>query len=174
MELDDALAFARTTRQSVMATTRRDGRPQLSNVLHWVADDGVIRVSTTAGRAKYRNLARDPWAALHVTRDDFFAYVVLEGSVELAPIIESPDDPGVDEHVEHYRVVVGEPDDWDAFRLAGGRPPVDGAVHPHPGLRHGRPRQPRRRLTDRRSSQRRELRTTERTSVRSVAPWTSS
>ena len=118
MELDDALAFARTTRQSVMATTRRDGRPQLSNVLHWVADDGVIRVSTTAGRAKYRNLARDPWAALHVTRDDFFAYVVLEGSVELAPIIESPDDPGVDEHIEHYRVVVGEPDDWDAFRAS--------------------------------------------------------
>ena len=116
MELDDALAFARTTRQSVMATTRRDGRPQLSNVLHWVTDDGVIRVSTTAGRAKYRNLARDPWAALHVTRDDFFAYAVLEGAVELAPIIESPDDPGVGEHVEHYRAVVGEHDDWDAFR----------------------------------------------------------
>lgn len=118
MELDDALAFARTTRQSVMATTRRDGRPQLSNVLHWVADDGVVRISTTAGRAKYRNLARDPWAALHVTRDDFFAYAVLEGAVELAPIIQSPDDPGVDEHVEHYRIVVGEHDDWDAFRAS--------------------------------------------------------
>ncbi len=118
MDLDAALAFARTTRQSVMATTRRDGRPQLSNMLHWVADDGVIRLSTTAGRAKYRNLARDPWVALHVTRDDFFAYVVLEGAVDLAPIIESIDDPGVEEHVEHYRAVVGEPDDWDAFRAS--------------------------------------------------------
>jgi len=118
VELDDALDFARTTRQSVMATIRRDGRPQLSNVFHGVSDDGVIRVSTTAGRAKYRNFARDPWTALHVTRDDFFAYVVLEGTVELAPIIESIDDPGVDEHVEHYRIVVGEHDDWDAYRAS--------------------------------------------------------
>jgi PPOX class probable F420-dependent enzyme len=118
MDLDDALAFARTTRRSVMATTRRDGRPQLSNVLHAVSDDGVIRVSTTAARAKYRNLSRDPWSALHVTRDDFFAYAVLEGAVELTPVIESIDDPGVDEHVEHYRVVVGEHGDWDAYRAS--------------------------------------------------------
>jgi PPOX class probable F420-dependent enzyme len=118
VELSDALDFARTTRQSVMATTRRDGRPQLSNVLHAVGPDGVIRVSTTAGRAKYRNLARDPWTALHVTQEDFWAYVVLEGAVELAPIIASVDDPGGDEHIEHYRLVVGEREDWDAFRAS--------------------------------------------------------
>jgi len=118
MDLADALDFARTTRRSVMATTRRDSRPQLSNVLHAVADDGIIRVSTTARRAKYRNLARDPWAALHVTQDDFWAYVVVEGAVELAPIIASLDDPGVDEHVEHYRLVVREHEDWDAFRAS--------------------------------------------------------
>jgi PPOX class probable F420-dependent enzyme len=118
MDLDAALDFARTTRRSVMATSRRDGRPQLSNVFHGVGDDGVIRVSVTASRAKYRNLARDPWAALHVTRDDFFAYAVLEGEVELAPVIESVDDPGVDEHVAHYRGVVGEHDDWDAYRAS--------------------------------------------------------
>lgn len=118
MDLDDALAFARTSRRSVMATIRGDGRPQLSNVFHQVTDERVIRVSTTADRAKHRNLARDPWTALHVTRDDFFAYVVLEGDVELAPIIESIDDPGVEEHVDHYRAVVGEHDDWDAFRAS--------------------------------------------------------
>ena len=118
MDLDDALDFARTTRQSVMATTRRDGRPQLSNVLHWVSDDGVIRVSTTAGRAKHRNLVRDPWAALHVTRADFFAYAVLEGAVELTPVIGSTDDAGIDEHIEHYRIVVGDHEDWDVFRAS--------------------------------------------------------
>jgi hypothetical protein len=53
-----------------------------------------------------------------VTRDDFFAYAVLEGEVELAPVIESVDDPGVDEHVAHYRGVVGEHDDWDAYRAS--------------------------------------------------------
>jgi PPOX class probable F420-dependent enzyme len=116
MDLDDAIAFARTTHRSVLVTSRRDGRPQLSNVLHSFGPDGVLRVSVTATRAKYRNLLRDPWAALHVTRDDFFAYAVLEGTVELTPIIESVDDPGVEEHVDHYRAAVGEHDDWDAYR----------------------------------------------------------
>jgi PPOX class probable F420-dependent enzyme len=118
MDLASALDFARTTRRSVMATSRRDGRPQLSNVFHRVSEAGVILVSITAGRAKYRNLARDPWAALHVTQDDFWGYVVLEGAVELTPIIESLDDAGVEEQVEHYRTVVGEHDDWDAFRAS--------------------------------------------------------
>src|SRR5262245_25642696 len=108
MELADALDFARTTRESVLVTIRGDGRPQLSNVYHHVFEDGVIRVSITAGRAKYRNLAREPWAALHVTREDFFAYVVLEGPAELSPVAASPDDETVDELVAHYRAVVGE------------------------------------------------------------------
>jgi PPOX class probable F420-dependent enzyme len=116
MELSDAVDFARTTRQSVLTTIRGDGRPQLSNVFHHVFDDGIIRISITADRAKYRNLAREPWAALHVTREDFFAYAVLEGDVELTPIAARPDDPTVDELVAHYRSAVGEHDDWDAFR----------------------------------------------------------
>ena len=79
MEIVDAVDFARTSRQSVLTTIRKNGRPQLSNVLHHVFDDGTVRISITADRAKYRNLSREPWAALHVTREDFFAYVVLEG-----------------------------------------------------------------------------------------------
>jgi PPOX class probable F420-dependent enzyme len=118
MELPEAVDFARTTRQSLLTTIRGDGRPQLSNVFHHVFDDGIIRISITANRAKYRNLSREPWAALHVTRDDFFAYVVLEGEVELSPVAAQPDDPTVDELVTHYRAVVGEHEDWDAFRKA--------------------------------------------------------
>jgi PPOX class probable F420-dependent enzyme len=118
MDLASALDFARTTRRSVMATPRRDGRTQLSNVFHQVTADGAILVSTTAGRAKYRNLARDPWAALHVTQDDFWAYVVLEGAVELTPIVVSVEDPGVELQVEHYRTLVGEHEDWDEFRAS--------------------------------------------------------
>jgi hypothetical protein len=60
----------------------------------------------------------EPWAALHVTREDFFAYVVLEGHVELAPVAARPDDPTVDELVWHYRAVMGEHEDWDAYRKA--------------------------------------------------------
>lgn len=73
MDLHPALDFARSHKQAVLATTRSNGRPQLSNVLYTVAHDGVIRVSITADRAKYKNLRRDAWGAIHVSRDDFFA-----------------------------------------------------------------------------------------------------
>ncbi|WP_067841042.1 PPOX class F420-dependent oxidoreductase [Nocardia lijiangensis] len=118
MELSEAVDFARSARRSVLTTIRRNGRPQLSNVLHVVGDDDVIRISITADRAKYHNLRRDPWAALHVTRDDFFAYAVLEGTVELTPVAADPDDPTVDELVAYYRSVSGEHPDWSDYRRA--------------------------------------------------------
>jgi PPOX class probable F420-dependent enzyme len=118
MDLSTALDFARTTRQSVLVTLKRDGKPQLSNVLHQVTDDGVIRVSITADRAKYKNLLREPWGALHVTREDFFAYAVLEGDVTLSPVATSPDDPAVDDLVDLYRSLVGEHPSWDEYRAS--------------------------------------------------------
>ena len=56
MELSSAIDFARGRRESVLTTIRSNGRPQLSNVLHMVGDDGIIRISVTARRAKYRNV----------------------------------------------------------------------------------------------------------------------
>jgi PPOX class probable F420-dependent enzyme len=118
MELSSAVDFARVNRHSVLITIRRNGRPQLSNVLHHVFDDGVIRISITADRAKYKNLLREPWAALHVTQADFYAYAVLEGLVELTPVATRTDDPTVDELVAYYRAAMGEHDDWNAYRQA--------------------------------------------------------
>ncbi|MFX0579851.1 PPOX class F420-dependent oxidoreductase [Nocardia nepalensis] len=118
MELTSALDFARANKRSVLATIRRNGRPQLSNVLHVVGDDGVIRISITADRAKYHNLVREPWAAIHVTREDFFAYAVLEGTVDLTPVAADPDDATVDELVAYYRAASGEHPDWDEYRKA--------------------------------------------------------
>ncbi|WP_051047017.1 PPOX class F420-dependent oxidoreductase [Nocardia asiatica] len=118
MELAAAIDFARDHRRSVLTTIRRNGRPQLSNVLHVVGADGRIRISITADRAKYHNLVRDPWAALHVTREDFFAYAVLEGTVELTPVAAAPDDPTVDALVDYYRTANGEHPDWDEYREA--------------------------------------------------------
>ena len=99
-------------------TLKRDGRPQLSNVACGVGDDGVVRVSITADRAKAKNLARDPRASVHATREDFYAYVVLEGDAELSPVAEAPDDPTVDELVDLYRQISGEHPDWDDYRQA--------------------------------------------------------
>ncbi|MEV5650607.1 PPOX class F420-dependent oxidoreductase [Nocardia sp. NPDC052254] len=118
MELDAALDFAGTTSRSVLTTIRRNGRPQLSNVTHWTAPDGVIRISITADRAKYFNLSREPWAALHITRADFWAYAVLECDVELTPVATAPDDATVEELIAYYRALSGEHPDWDDYRRA--------------------------------------------------------
>jgi PPOX class probable F420-dependent enzyme len=116
MELSDALSFAGGIRWSVLTTIRRNGRPQLSNVGHLVGDDGLIRISITADRAKYHNLDREPWAALHATRADYFAYAVIEGAVELSAVAAGVDDATVSELVDLYRGMAGEHPDWDDYR----------------------------------------------------------
>lgn len=116
MEMEHALAGLRATHQSVLTTIKRDGKPQLSNVLHALGDDGLVRISTTADRAKYHNMVRTPWAALHVDGDSFWSYAVVEGDVELSAIAADPHDAAVDELVETYRSMVGEHEDWEDYR----------------------------------------------------------
>lgn len=118
MELSSALDFVREHRHGVLTTIKADGRPQLSNITYAVDADDAIRISVTASRAKSRNMARDPRVSLHVTRDDFYAYVVVEGDAELTPPAGSPDDDTVEQLVSHYRAIVGEHPDWDDFRRA--------------------------------------------------------
>ncbi|HEV7646813.1 MAG TPA: PPOX class F420-dependent oxidoreductase [Actinophytocola sp.] len=101
----------------VLATIKRDGRPQLSNVAYTFAD-GVIRVSITDGRAKTANLRRDPRASFHVTAPGFRGYVVAEGAAELTPVATAPDDATVDELVDVYRAISGEHPDWQEYRTA--------------------------------------------------------
>lgn len=118
MELSDALEFVRYRRSGVLATLKRDGRPQLSNISFALGDDGIIRISVTDRRAKTANLRRDPRASLHVSRDDFWAYAVIEGDVELTPTAADPHDATVEQLVAHYRSVAGEHDDWNDYRRA--------------------------------------------------------
>jgi len=92
MEIDDALTFLREHRNGVLTTIKRDGRPQLSNIIYAVQDDGTIDISVTAPRAKTRNAARDPRVSLHVSRDDFYAYAVVDGDAELSPVSTEPGD----------------------------------------------------------------------------------
>lgn len=103
--------------RGVLVTLKRDGRPQLSNIMYAVADD-VIRISVTDNRAKTNNLRRDPRASLHVTSDDFWSYVVVEGTASLSAVATEPDDEAVDELVELYRSLQGEHPDWDEYREA--------------------------------------------------------
>lgn len=118
MELATALDFLRPRHQGVLTTNKSDNRPQLSNIAYAVGDDGIIRISVTDTRAKTRNLRRDPRASLYVTRDDFWAYAVVEGTAELTPVAAAPDDVTVEELVALYRQLQGEHPDWDDYRRA--------------------------------------------------------
>lgn len=103
----------------VLATIKRDGRPQLSTVVYSLdRDAGLIRVSVTDGRAKTANLRRDPRASFHVSSDDGWAYAVVEGRAELTPTAAEPGDATVQELMDLYRALRGEHPDWDEYRQA--------------------------------------------------------
>ncbi len=102
-----------------LATIKRDGRPQLSTVA-FVYDPGTrtVSASVTDGRAKTANLRRDPRASLHAASEDGWTYVVAEGSADLSPVAQTPDDETVEELVGVYRTLRGEHEDWAEFRQA--------------------------------------------------------
>jgi PPOX class probable F420-dependent enzyme len=117
---DDALHTLLANRHSgVLATLKRDGLPQLSNVSYTYDESTrLLRVSITDDRAKTRNLRRDPRAVFHVTTESFWPYVVAEGTAELSPVAADPHDAAVEELIDVYRSVQGEHPDWDDFRAA--------------------------------------------------------
>jgi PPOX class probable F420-dependent enzyme len=113
------LAFLAQNRWGVLATIKRDGRPQLSNVGYaYDPQAQVIRVSVTADRAKTRNLQADPRVTLHVASKDFWTWVAVEGTAELTPVAADPHDATVEELVTYYRGISGEHENWDEYRAA--------------------------------------------------------
>lgn len=114
--LDDVLD---DNRLGVLATIKRDGRPQLSDVTYvFDRDSRTIRVSITDSRAKTKNLRRDPRASLHV-RPQAWGYAVAEGTARLSEVTTSEDDATADALVELYRDARGEEHpDWGEYRAA--------------------------------------------------------
>lgn len=116
---DKLLALISGNSLGVLATIKRDGRPQLSNVsYHLDPRTVVIRLSVSEPRAKTRNMRRDPRASLLVNSDDGWAYAVAEGDVELTPSAAALDDDTVEGLVALYRSIAGEHPDWDDYRRA--------------------------------------------------------
>ena len=60
----------------------------------------------------------DPRASLHINRDDFGAYVVIEADATMLPTAASPGDATADALVDCYRLVAGEHDNWTEYREA--------------------------------------------------------
>lgn len=116
---DKLLAVIAGNSLGVLATLKRDGRPQLSNVsYHFDARALTISASIAEPRAKTRNLRRDPRAALHVSSDDGWAYAVAEGDAVLSPPAAAPGDDTVEGLIALYRAIAGEHADWDDYRRA--------------------------------------------------------
>jgi PPOX class probable F420-dependent enzyme len=117
MTPEEAIEVVRTQHRAVMATTRGDGRPQLSPVMVGVDDDGSLLVSTRETAMKARNLERRPWATLCVLADGFWGpWVQVEGPVTLEHLPAA-----MDGLVRYYRAVSGEHPDWDEYRQAMAR-----------------------------------------------------
>ena len=116
---DKLLALIADNSLGVLATIKRDGRPQLSNVTYHFDHHGpAVEVSVTEPRAKTRNLRRDPRASLLVSSDDGWSYSVAEGTALLSPPAADPYDETVESLVTLYRNIAGEHPDWDDYRQA--------------------------------------------------------
>ncbi|MBB5786961.1 PPOX class F420-dependent oxidoreductase [Jiangella mangrovi] len=103
----------------VLATVKRDGRPQVSVVTyHYDLGTDLVRVSVRDPLAKTRNLRRDPRATLQATGPGGGTWVAAEGVATLTPVARDPHDDTVEALVEHYRDARGEHPDWDDFRAA--------------------------------------------------------
>ncbi|QKG22657.1 pyridoxamine 5'-phosphate oxidase family protein [Actinomadura verrucosospora] len=91
---DDDLARLLGEQQfAVLATNRKSGHPHLSTVVYaWDAAARTVRISTTAGRAKVKQIRNDPRAALHASGPDHLLFAVAEGTAELSEISTEPGD----------------------------------------------------------------------------------
>ena len=99
VDRDALLEFLRPRHRGLLATTRSDGRPQLSPVTCGVDSDGRIVVSTYPQRAKARNARRDANVSICVLSDEWDGpYVQVDGQAE---VLDMP--YAVDGLVEYFR-----------------------------------------------------------------------
>ena len=100
--------------RAVLATTRSDGRPQLSPVVIAADDQDRVLISTRETAVKTKNLIRDPRASVCVFNDAFFGqWIQAEGDAEIIHLPEA-----LDLLEDYYRRISGEHPDWDEYRAA--------------------------------------------------------
>ncbi|HEY7138202.1 MAG TPA: PPOX class F420-dependent oxidoreductase [Acidimicrobiia bacterium] len=114
MDVERARDFVRGNSNTVLATFRRDGRPQLSPVNTAIDDGGFAVISSRETAVKVKNVRRDPRVSLCVLNDRFYGeWAQLDGTAEIVPL---PD--AMEGLVDYYRRLSGEHPDWDDYRAA--------------------------------------------------------
>ena len=98
----------------VLATTRADGRPQMSLVTGGMTADGRLAISTYPQRVKAKNARRNPHVSVAVMGEQFNEpWVQIDGDAEVLDLPEAGD-----AFVEYFRCISGEHPDWDEYRQA--------------------------------------------------------
>lgn len=114
VDREQLLTFLRPRHRALLATTRHDGRPQISPLACGVDAAGRLVMSTYPERAKVRNVRRNARTSVVVLSDDWDGpWVQVDGSAE---VIDLPD--AVEPLVDYYRSISGEHPDWAEYRQA--------------------------------------------------------
>ena len=114
VDLAGLIEFVTGKNRWVLATTRQDGRPQMSMVTGTITPAGDLLISSYPSRVKVRNAKRNPLVSVAVMGDEFNdAWVQIDGE---ATVHDMPQ--AIDGLVEYYRCISGEHPDWDEYRQA--------------------------------------------------------
>lgn len=114
VDLAELLEFVRPRHRFLLATTRRNGRPQLSPVSGGVDGEGRLVISSYPGRAKAVNAERDTRVSVCVLSDDWNGpWVQVDGDAEVLHMPEAED-----ALVDYFRCIAGEHPNWDDYRSA--------------------------------------------------------
>jgi len=114
VEIPEALDFLRRHHNGVLATTRADGRPQMSPVNATVDGAGRVVISSRETAYKVRQLRTTPYAAYCGFTERFYGdWVQVEGPVEILTLPEA-----MEPLVDYYRSISGEHPDWADYRAA--------------------------------------------------------
>lgn len=78
---EKAQAYLQELRFAVLATINQDGTPQLTTMWYILENDGTITMNTKVGRAKERNMRRDPRISICI--EDGYDFLTISGTVEM-------------------------------------------------------------------------------------------
>ena len=84
MDIAEAVAFVRDNHRAILATRRRDGRPQLSPVAIAADDRGRLLISSRETAIKTKNARRDASVSVCVLNDGWWGdWCQIDGTAEV-------------------------------------------------------------------------------------------
>lgn len=114
VDRSELVEFATGKHSFILATTRKDGRPQMSLVTGTVTPDGEFLISSYPQRAKTNNVKNNPNVSVLVMGGAFNdAWIQVDG---VAVALDMPE--AGDGLVEYFRNISGEHPDWEEYRQA--------------------------------------------------------